>query len=136
MAVKKSTVVFAVSVAITMLALDFMFIMVLRKKYFERKLAQVNCGAAESSKSTAQKAVAACIVYAAMVAAVVQFADRDPLRAAALGAIVYTVFDGTLFVMSDAWTAQDALADVAWGATLFFAATLVGSRVAAADLFQ
>ncbi len=112
--------------------MDFLFIFGLRRTYFENKVRSVNCDSAVSTKSGAERAMVAAAVYAAMVAAIAAFSNRDPLRAAALGAAIYAVFDGTLYVMSDRWTAQDALADVAWGAALFFASAAVGRKVAEA----
>jgi len=129
---QKPSVAFVAGVAVAMLAMDAVFLLVLRRQYFEQKLAAINCGAAKSTKTTAQKALAAAVVYAAMIAIIAYLSNRSPARAAAIGAAVYAIFDGTLYVMSDHWSASDAIADVAWGAILFAASTFVGSRLEAA----
>jgi hypothetical protein len=115
-----------------MLAMDAVFLLVLRRPYFEQKLIAINCGATKSTKTNAQKALAAAVVYAVMIAIVTYLSNKSPVRAAAIGAAVYAIFDGTLYVMSDHWSASDAIADVAWGTILFAASTFVGSRLEAA----
>jgi uncharacterized membrane protein len=127
---KKRTIAFIVALAVSMLVLDLFMIAVWRKTYFERAIERVNCGR-PVCKTRGERALFAALVYGAMVAAVTVFAFEQPARAALLGCIVYTVFDGTLFVMSDAWNVQDAVVDIVWGTTLFFLATTIATRTSA-----
>lgn len=123
---KKKDIIYTITVLGTMLLLDFIMIGVLRKNYFLNKIKDINKGQT-TKKSTISKIISGVIVYATMVCLIVYFAKKKPLRAALLGAGVYAVFDGTLFIMSESWNVLDAAIDVAWGSFVFFSSTYAGT---------
>lgn len=122
---KRTIVYFGAIAAAVMLVADITMIFWIRRAYFRQKIAQVNCGR-PSARPIAQLVAIAIGVYAIMVALLI-CSRASPTRAAILGFIAYAMFDGTLLLMSDAWTLADASVDLAWG-TALFAGSVAASR--------
>jgi len=121
----------------TMIGLDILWLAYLAREFYAKEMLAIR--GTSIMMPTPLWIVPGLIVWAAMAAGLIYFVVlptralpvwRAVIEGAALGAVIYTVYDFTNYMLIPNWSLTLTFVDIAWGTTLLAVTTGVSHLIA------